>query len=95
MSYGLLVMVCSDEQRDDVALSFLNPNSMYESTFLVSKSWSISNWCNCLSRTLLTIGKRDIGLKNLTSLLLSSLGMGTTLNSFQSAAQPCVDRNVV
>ena len=78
-------MVCSDEQRDDVALSFLNPNCMYESTFLDTKSWSISNWCKCLSSTLLTIGKRDIGLKNLTSLLLGSLGMGTALNSFQSA----------
>ena len=92
-------MVCSDEQRNDVDLSFLNPNCMYESTFLDTKSWSISNWCKCLSRTLLTIGKRDldIGLKNLTSLLLGSLGMGTTLKTFQSAGlcMPCVDRNIV
>jgi len=30
--------VCSDEQRDDVDLSFLNPNCTYESTFLDTKS---------------------------------------------------------
>ena len=29
-----MLLVCSDEQRDDVDLSFLNPNCMSESTFL-------------------------------------------------------------
>ena len=66
-----------------VDLSLLNPNCMSESTFL-DRRCSFNNWCKCLSRTLLTTGRRDIGLKNLTSFLLDSLGIGTTFDSFQS-----------
>ena len=81
-----LCQSCIDGRRGVVVQwPGLNPN-WSSARILFLKINSEISWWKCLSRTLLIIGSREMGLKDWTSFFfLSPFRIGTTFESFQSA----------